>query len=217
MDGCPYADFFVQNSMKFILGTKQAMTQLFDEKGVVHAVTILKAEPATVTQVKTKAIDGYSALQFGFGTAVEKKINKAQKPKGMFVRYLEVRTDEDPTLNVGDTISLVDAFSKGDAISVSGPSKAKGFQGGVKRHGFHGGPRTHGQKHNERSVGSIGGGARAGGRVAKGMRMSGRMGGERVTVKNLTVLDIDTAKNEIIVSGAVPGRRGTVIEVYAAK
>jgi len=96
---------------------------------------------------------------------------------------------------------------------LSGVSKGKGFQGVVKRHGFHGGPRSHGQKHSEREAGSIGGGGRAGGRVIKGMRMAGRMGGDRITLKGAAILGIDEAKNEIIVSGAVPGRRGTVIEI----
>ena len=114
--------------------------------------------------------------------------------------------------NVGDKIG-VDVFKPGDEVVVSGISKGKGFQGVVKRHGFHGGSRTHGQKHSEREPGAIGGGARAGGRVAKGMRMAGRMGGERVTVKNLTVVQIVPEENLLLIGGAVPGRRGTLLEI----
>ena len=104
-------------------------------------------------------------------------------------------------------------FAAGESVQAQGVSKGKGFQGVVKRHGFHGGPRTHGQKHSEREAGSIGGGGRAGGRVVKNMRMPGRMGGDRVTVRNLTVLQIDATENVMVVSGAVPGRRGTLIEI----
>ena len=119
-------------------------------------------------------------------------------------------------LEVGGNIAA-DTFAVGDVVHVSGLTKGKGFAGVVKRHGFHGGPRSHGQKHTERSPGSIGGsGGRAGGRVAKGMKMAGRMGTERVTVKNLKVLAVDAKAGEIIVSGAVPGRRGTLLEVVSA-
>ena len=104
-------------------------------------------------------------------------------------------------------------LSKGDRVSVSGISKGKGFQGVVKRHKFKGGSRTHGQKHSEREPGAIGGGGRAGGRVARGMRMAGRMGGDRITVKNLKVLEVDKDNNQILISGAVPGRRGTLLEI----
>lgn len=193
------------------------MTQLFDEKGVVHAATIIKLSPLTVTQVKTQKADGYGAVQYGFMAVKDKKVNKAQKGKGLFRHFREVKTETDPAdVKVGDAVAVLDAFKEGDVVTVSGTSKSKGFQGGVKRHGFHGGPRSHGQKHSEREVGSIGGGARAGGRVAKGMKMGGRMGGDRVTVKNLVILAVDKENNHLIVEGAVPGRRGTVVEVYAA-
>ena len=111
----------------------------------------------------------------------------------------------------------VSVFSEGDKVAVSAISKGKGFQGVVKRHGFAGGPRTHGQKHSEREPGSIGGGGRAGGRVVKGMRMAGRMGGDRVTVKGLLIVKVDPAKGELYVKGAVPGRRGTVVEIRSMK
>jgi large subunit ribosomal protein L3 len=195
---------------KFIVGTKQEMTQVFTDDGRVHPATIIAVSPLTVTQIKTKDKDGYSAVQFGFGTLKESKVGKAQKGKGGFAHFIEMRTD-DPT-SVTNTIDA-SAFAEGDTVEVSGITKAKGFQGAVKRHGFHGGRRTHGQKHSEREVGSIGGGGRAGGRVVKGMRMAGRMGGDRVTVKNLKVLQVDSTNGFLVISGAIPGRRGTQIEV----
>ncbi len=117
-------------------------------------------------------------------------------------------------LSVGTEITL-DSFAVGDGVEVVGTSKGRGFAGVVKRHGFHGGRRSHGQKHSEREPGSIGGGGRAGGRVAKGLRMGGRMGGDRVTVKNLQVLHVDSAKGEIIISGAIPGAPGSLVEIVS--
>lgn len=201
--------------MKFILGTKVNMTQIFDDKGVVHPVTVVKTGPVVVTQVKTKNTDGYNAVQLGFGERKAKRINKALKGhlKGenfMFVR--EFRLNEEPTLKVGDAVEL-SAFSNGDVVRVSSISKSKGFQGVVKRHGFKGGPRTHGQKHSEREPGSIGGGGRDGGRVAKGKRMAGRMGGDRITSKGLTIVSVKPESNEIYIRGTVAGRRGTLVEL----
>lgn len=200
--------------MKFILARKERMTQIFTEDGHAVAGTVLRAAPLTVTQVKTAAgKDGYAALQVGFDTQKLSRLPKAAQKKPFKV-LKEFRTDD--THEVGGEIK-VDTFSPGDMVQVSGVTKGKGFQGGVRRHGFKGGSRTHGQKHSEREVGSIGGsGGRAGGRVAKGIRMGGRMGGDRVTVKNLKVLAVDALTNEIIVSGAVPGARGTVVEIVGA-
>ena len=194
------------------------MTQVFDDKGVVFPATIITAGPLTVTQVKTAEKDGYSAVQVGFGTKKEKNIPKPQighfsaggKDALMFRYQREFSGGEG--FERGKSID-VSVFAPGDTVTVSAISKGKGFQGVVKRHGFHGGPRSHGQKNKERSPGSIGGGGRAGGRVAKGMRMAGRMGGERITVKNLRVLQIDTATNTLVISGAVPGRPGTLVEI----
>lgn len=204
--------------MKFILGEKQNMTQIFDEDGKVHPVTLVNAGPMTVVQIKTKEKDGYGAVQYGYGARNEKNVSKAvlghTKAQGIF-RYLReerLKGDTKASVNLGDTID-VSAFAVGDKVEVSGLSKGKGFQGVIKRHGFKGGPRSHGQKHSEREPGSIGGGGRAGGRVAKGMRMAGRMGADRITVKNLKVVAIDADKNQIFVEGAVPGRRGTLIEL----
>lgn len=204
--------------MKFILARKERMTQIWGEDGRVAVGTILKTTPMVVTQVKgTDTKDGYQAVQVGFE---EQKVHRVNKPelghtKGKAFKVIrEFRLPEAGDYQVGSEIGL-DTFAVGDAVEVAGESKGKGFQGVVKRHGFHGGRRSHGQKHSEREAGSIGGGGRAGGRVAKGMRMAGRMGGERVTVKGLQVLHIDTAKGEIIISGAVPGARGTLLEVVA--
>lgn len=203
--------------MKFILATKEGMTRVFGEDGHARAGTILTADPVTVTQVKTKdGKDAYAAVQVGVGIRKTKNISNAvlghTKGKG-YTDIREFRTEN--AAEVGDTIDA-SVFAVGDTVQVSGLSKGKGFTGVVKRHGFHGGPRTHGQKHTERSPGSIGGsGGRAGGRVARGMRMAGRMGNERVTVTNLKVLVVDAAAGKIIVSGAVPGRRGTLLEVVS--
>lgn len=200
--------------MKFMLGTKGRMTQIFDEKGVVTPATVITATPMTVTQVKTQEKDGYKAVQIGAGAKKEKNLSAALKGHLKDLgspRYLREFTP-DADLNRGDAIDIT-IFTPGDIVEVSAISKGKGFQGVVKRHGFAGGPRSHGQKNKERAPGSIGGGGRAGGRVVKGMRMAGRMGGERVTVKNLRVLQVDAASNTLVISGAVPGRPGTMVEI----
>ncbi|MCC6290724.1 50S ribosomal protein L3 [Candidatus Nomurabacteria bacterium] len=181
--------------MKFLLGQKLKMTQIFSDTGRVVPATIVTTGALTLSQRKTMAKDGYEAVQFSFNQG--KKVVKR-----------EVRL-------VGGETEAETAFAVGDVVQVSGISKGRGFQGVVKRHGFHGGPRSHGQKHSEREPGAIGGGGgRAGGRVAKGIRMAGRMGSDRVTVKNLKVIAVDAAKNEILISGAIPGRRGTLLEIY---
>jgi len=188
------------------------MSQIFDDKGNVIPATLVLAEPLTVTKIKTKDADGYESIQVGFGT---KNIKKPQK-KICFRHQKEFRIPEgkNVALNIGDKID-VSVFQEGDKIEVAGITKSKGFQGVVKRHGFHGGPRTHGQKHSEREPGSIG--ATAPQRVFKGTRMAGRMGGVRVKVKNLKIIKIDKDKNELWISGAVPGRRGTLLEIRSTK
>lgn len=201
--------------MKAILGTKEKMTQIFDESGAVNPVTVVKTGPATILQVKTKAKDGYVAIQVGFGERSEKNLAKAQighnKGLGNFRYTKEFRYLELPdTVKAGDKIEL-SAFAKGDKVRISSFSKGKGFQGVVKRHGFAGGPRSHGQKHSEREPGSIGGGLRT--RVPKNMRMGGRMGNDRVTLKNVVVVGVSAEKGEIYLRGAVPGRRGTLVEI----
>lgn len=201
--------------MKFILAKKVNMTQVFGEDGVVKPATILNVEPAVVTQLKNKEKDGYEAVQVASFAAKEQRLSKSLKghlkDRGHFAVLREYRPDQ-VNVNLGDKIS-VEIFGVGDKVTISAISKAKGFQGVVKRHGFHGGPRSHGQKHSEREPGSIGGGGRDGGRVAKGKRMAGRTGGERVTIKNLEVLQIDPSTNTMLVAGAIPGRRGTLVEI----
>ncbi len=190
------------------------MTQVFDEQGVVSAATIVNAGPMAITQVKTAEKDGYVAAQMGFGVRKEKNTPKPQqghlKDLTMFRHLREFTPDGE--VKRGDKIEVT-IFAPGDVVTVSAVSKGKGFQGVVKRHGFSGGPRSHGQKNKERSPGSLGGGARAGARVAKGMRMAGRMGGDRITVKNLRVLQVDAATNTLVISGAIPGKPGTLVEV----
>ncbi len=204
--------------MKFIVGTKTGMTQVFDEQGVCRAATVLRVEPATVAQVKTPERDGYAAVQVASGAQKEHRVAKAQRGhfKAAVARAREFRPRGEAVTTIaavtpGQTID-VSAFAPGDNITVTAQSKGKGFQGVVKRHGFAGGRRTHGQKHSEREPGSIG--ATGVGHVLKGTRMAGRMGGDTITVKNLTVLQVNPAENLLVVAGAVPGRKGTLVEVY---
>jgi large subunit ribosomal protein L3 len=204
--------------MKFLLATKENMVRVFTDDGLAHAGTVLAVSPLTVTQIKTKdSKDGYAAVQVGFGTRNTKNVSKAVLGHTGDKGYSAIREFAGAEgVEVGAMIEA-SVFAVGDTVRVSGVTKGKGFAGVVKRHGFHGGSRTHGQKHSEREPGAIGGGGgRAGGRVVKGMRMAGRMGGERVTVANLKVLAVDTKEGTMIISGAVPGRRGTLLEVVAA-
>lgn len=202
--------------MKFILGTKEGMTQVFDANGVCHGATVLRVVPATVTQVKNKETDGYSAVQIASGAQKEHRVSKAQKGHlgGSFkaVREFRPRVNYEESADALEKGAVLDAsvFAPGDLIVVSAISKGKGFQGGVKRHGFRGGQATHGQKHSEREPGSIGA---TGTHVLKGTRMAGRMGSDRITVKNLRVLQVNKEENVILVGGAVPGRKGTLVEV----
>lgn len=201
--------------MKFILGTKEYMTEYWGDDGKIVPVTIVTAGPVVVTQVKTKESDGYNAVQVGFGSRKSKNLSKAVKGHlkdlGSFKFLKEFLVTDTSTYKVGDTITLADVLSPGEKVQVSSVSKGKGFQGVVKRHGFHGGPRTHGQKHSEREPGSIGGGLRT--RVPKGMRMAGRMGGDRITQKNIKVVLVDGESNTLYLSGALPGVRGSLVEV----
>ena len=209
--------------MKFILGTKQHMTQVFDDAGRAYAGTILRVEPMKVTQVKSVEKDGYLAAQLAGGAQKEQRVSKPvlghMKGAYKYAREFRPRTAVEketaiPDLEVGGVFD-VSVFTPGDMVAVSAISKGKGFQGVVKRHGFHGGRASHGQKHSLREPGSIGGGGRAGGRVAKDTKMAGRMGSDRVTVKNLRVLQVNADAQILVLSGAVPGRRGTVVEVRA--
>jgi large subunit ribosomal protein L3 len=198
--------------MKFLLGTKENMTQIFTEDGAVVPVTVIKTSPNVVTQVKTSDKDGYTAIQIGFGEKNAKNIAKPLKGHvkelGTFTHLKEVKLEGE--FNIGDKIEA-NTLVEGDIVAVSAISKGKGFQGVVKRYGFKGGRRSHGQKHSEREPGSIGvGGVQ---RVFKGMRMAGRMGADRVTVKNLKVAKVDSENQLVYIKGAVPGRKGTLVEI----
>lgn len=167
------------------------MTQIFEPDGTAVPVTVIAAGPIQVTQVKTKEKDGYESVQVQFG-----KTRKEFKPEGSFEKGAEIS---------------VAVFEPGDKVFISGFSKGRGFQGVVKRHGFKGAPKTHGTKHAHREPGSIG--AVWPQRVVKGTRMGGRMGGERVTIENLCVVKVDLEHNKLFVRGAVPGARGTLLEI----
>lgn len=200
--------------MKFLLSKKMHMTQFYDSHGTAFPATVLTVDGNLVTAIRTVEKNGYSAVQIASFEKRAKNTSKAalgNQGGKAYERVQEFRVDT-PSVNLGDVIT-VDIFAPGDLITATGISKGKGFQGVVKRHGFKGGPRSHGQKHSEREAGSIGGGGRAGGRVAKGMRMPGRMGNDRVTIKNLTVLATDKENGVLLIKGAVPGKRGDIIEL----
>ena len=203
--------------MKFILATKENMSEYFSPEGKMIPVTILSAGPVTVTRIFEKAKDGYDSVQVGFGVQKKERISKgrAGAMKGAFYKSLkEFRLKPADKVNIkeGDSIN-VSVFAPGDKLQISSVSKGKGFQGVVKRHGFSGGPRTHGQKHSEREPGSIGGGLRT--HVPKGMRMAGRMGSDRITQKNLKVVSVDKENNILLVKGAIAGKRGSLVEIIS--
>ena len=191
------------------------MTSVFDPSGKQTACTIIEAGPCVVTQVKTKDTDGYDAIQLAFGDKKEKHTVKAEKnhfakantPAKSFVKEFRNHTTEKA---LGDTIT-VDIFTEGEDVSVVGTTKGKGFQGVVKRHGFSGvGGASHGQHDRQRAPGSLGNSSDAS-RVMKGVRMAGRMGGDRVKLKGLKVVKIFAEKNYILVSGSVPGHNGSIV------
>jgi len=196
--------------MKFILGKKLKMSQLWKGDKVIP-ITIIQSGPNTIIGLRTKEKDGYEAVQIGF---MAKKKRSKNSSAFRHIKEFRVRTSKDRDdmshLKIGDILN-VDQFEDGQKIEVSGLDKGRGFQGTVKRHGFSGGPKTHGQKNRHRAPGSIG--ATAPQRVLPGRRMAGRMGNERVTVKNLTVVGVDKEKNQIFIKGAVPGMNGTLIEI----
>lgn len=196
-----------------MIATKQNMTQFFDDEGVVHPATVLSAGPLTVTQVKTIEKDGYESVQVASFPQKKERVSKSVLGHtGEAFKVLKEFRGSAGDLQKGASINI-DILQAGDIVTLSGISKGKGFQGVVKRHGFKGGWGQHGQKHSLREPGSIGGGGRAGGRVVKGKKMAGRMGSDRVTQKNVRVLDVDVEHGLILVKGAVPGKRGTVIEI----
>ena len=201
--------------MKSIIGKKIGMTSIFGADGRQTAVTIIEAGPCVVTQKKTVETDGYNALQLAFGDKKEKHSLKSEiahfaKASTAPKKVIKEIRDSESDKNIGDTVT-VDIFAEGDSIEVVGTSKGKGFQGVVKRHGFKGvGGQSHGQHDRSRAPGSIGNSSDAS-RVFKGMRMAGRMGGDRVMMKGLKVVKIFPEKNYILVSGSVPGHNGSIV------
>ena len=202
-----------------ILGRKLGMTQVWDDDDNVVPVTVVLAGPCTVSQVKTKETDGYEAVQIGFGDIKAKKVNKPMK--GHFakagvepMRYLrEVRVEDASQYKTGDQVTVTD-FADVTAVDVTGTSKGKGFQGTIKRWNFSRGPMTHGSR-NQRKPGSIGQCAYPA-RVRKGLHMAGHMGDERVTVKNLKLVRVDTDQNLLLIKGAVPGGKNALVQVRMA-
>jgi len=195
--------------MKFILGKKIGMSQLFDKDGRLIPVSLIQAGPCYLLQEKNKDKDGYDALQIGFEEITKiKKIKKSWKNRPY--KYVkEFRASPMPVL--GQSPIDVSIFQEGQEVKISGMSKGKGFQGGVKRHGFSGRNATHGVKHEHRTIGSTG--QRFPQHVIKGRKMPGRMGHERVSVKNLKIMKVDKDNNLLAVKGAVPGRNGTLLEI----
>lgn len=221
--------------MKGILGKKVGMTQIFDEHGNVVPVTVIEAGPCYVTHIKTVESDGYGAIQLGFGAVKEKRLKRPEAGHlGLLktsdkhpirrelgegispVRHLrEFRTKEVDQYQLGEVVT-VSVFEEGDHVDVVGKAKGRGFAGVMKRHGFGGGPITHGQSDRQRSPGSIGATSTPG-RVFKGMRMAGRMGGHRVTSQNLEVIRVDAEHNLLAVKGSVPGPKGALVVVKEAR
>ncbi|MBQ0117738.1 MAG: 50S ribosomal protein L3 [Flavobacterium sp.] len=201
--------------MSGLIGRKIGMTSLFDENGKNIPCTVIEAGPCVVTQVRTNAVDGYEALQLGFDDKTEKHATKAelghfQKAGTVAKKKVVEFQGFEKEYNLGDVVT-VDLFKEGEFVDVAGVSKGKGFQGVVKRHGFGGvGQATHGQHNRLRAPGSIGASSYPS-RVFKGMRMAGRMGGDRVTVQNLRVLKVVADKNLIVIKGAVPGHNNSYV------
>ena len=203
--------------MNTIFGIKQDMTQVFDALGKRRVATKILAGPCRIVQIKTSDKDGYTAVQLGLGIRkrVLKPVAGHLKKANITdpVKYLrEVRLSEEITLNPGDTVNAGEVFEAGDIVKVVGVTKGKGFAGVVKRWGFHGGPKTHGQSDRHRAPGSIGSGTTPG-RVVKGKKMAGRMGGDTTTVEGLTVLEVNPETNTILVSGPVPGANQGMVTI----
>lgn len=194
--------------MKFILGLKIGMSQIFDKQGNQIPVTLIESGPCKVLQIKTKEIDGYESVQIGFKKLKDNKVKKSQKIKPF--RYLREFKADVSKYELGQEFN-VSIFEEGDVVSLSGISKGKGFAGVVKKWGFKGGPKTRGTKHEHRTMGSVGSSTPP--RVIKGKKMPGRMGGKRITTKNLKIVKVDPENNLLMVKGAVPGRKGTFLEI----
>ncbi|AZZ38888.1 50S ribosomal protein L3 [Acidipropionibacterium jensenii] len=209
-----------ERKVKGVLGTKLGMTQLWDENNKVVPVTVIQAGPCVVTQVRTPETDGYSAVQLGFGAVKAKKVTKPES--GHFERagvtprkhLVELRTSDASEYTLGQEITA-DVFEAAEIVDVTGTSKGHGTAGVMKRHGFKGLRASHGVHRKHRSPGSIGG-CSTPGKVLKGMRMAGRMGNDRITVQNLPVHSVDSERGIILVRGAVPGAKGSLVVVRSA-
>lgn len=216
--------------MKNLLGTKVGMTHVFDEDGVVTPVTVVQAGPCYITQIKTEATDGYNAIQVGFGETKPSRLSNGQKGHLGLVEgdkkngsrkenaglpalrtLREFRMDDVTGFEIGQKVEA-DTFEVGERVDVIGITKGRGFAGVVKRHGFGGGPKTHGQSDRWRAPGSIGSTSTVA-RVFKGMRMAGRMGGNRLTAMNLEVMRVDSERNLIAVKGSIPGAKGGIVTI----
>jgi len=210
-----------QRLQKGILGTKLGMTQVWDDANRLVPVTVVKAGPCVVTQVRTQEKDGYQAVQLAFGAIDPRKVNKPKT--GHFTKagvtprrvLAELRTNDAGEYEVGQEITAGDVFAGGAIVDVTGTSKGKGFAGVMKRHGFHGLGAGHGVQRKHRSPGSIGACATPG-RVFKGVRMAGRMGHVRVTTQNLTVHRVDAESGLLLIKGAIPGPKGSLVFVKSA-
>jgi large subunit ribosomal protein L3 len=209
--------------MKGILGKKVGMTQVFDDRGVAIPVTVIEAGPCFVAQIKTVERDGYAAVQLGMDETKPKRLTqpqlkhleKSNLPPLRHLREIRVSAEELDSFEEGQKV-LVDIFEEGEFVDVTGISKGRGFAGVVKRHGFRGGPKTHGQSDRLRAPGSIGA-CTTPGRVFKGKRMPGRMGGERVTAQGLKVVIVDAERNLLAVRGAVPGAKNGLLLIRLAR
>jgi large subunit ribosomal protein L3 len=209
--------------MKGILGKKVGMTQIFDDRGEVIPVTVIEAGPCFVAQIKTVERDGYTAIQLGFEEAKPKRLTqpqlkhlqKSSLPALRYLREIRMAPEDMADLEEGQRLTVA-LFEPGEYVDVSGVSKGRGFAGVVKRHGFGGGPKTHGQSDRHRAPGSIGA-CTTPGRVFKGKRMPGRMGGDRVTVQNLEVVMVDPERNLLAIRGAVPGAKNGLVEIREAR
>ena len=210
----------MSTNVKGVLGEKLGMTQVWDDNNKVVPITVVKAGPCVVTQVRTADKDGYSAVQIAFGAIDPRKVNKPDT--GQFVKagvtprrhLVEIRTDDATEYTLGQELGP-DTFEAGQRIDIVGTTKGKGFSGVMKRHGFHGLRATHGVTRKHRSPGSIGGCATPG-RVFKGMKMAGRMGGVRQTTLNLVVYGVDVEKGLLLIKGAIPGPKGGLVFVRTA-
>ena len=204
--------------MKAIIGKKVGMTQIFDEKGYVIPVTVIEAGPCLVAQVKSEEIDGYNAVQLGFGEVKDKHINKPEKghfekSKLSAKKHLREFRADSIDVKVGDEVKA-DVFEAGDKIDVQGTSKGKGFQGVIKRHGQHRGPMGHGSMYHRRP-GSMGSTSTPG-RVFKGKKLPGHMGVQKITIQNLEIIKVDMDKNVLLVKGSVPGPKGAILKLKSS-